>query len=697
MLESKLSIAASATARAVPFPVDFKDQSDDRLYRQVVFPGTVGTYRIRAKGKNLKTLSTVIRRAVETGIPIENVDGKRFRIKAVLSESIDGVSESYWLTMHHQDYADLIQDHNQYRVRGVTKQGWYTDWVYSELRDRENRLEIFQLLHDILDLAAMVYDDELETFLTTLVQDSFHAILFQEGSPLYALGLDSLEQVEHYLQEQIKTTSNQAIPGVDEKFVARIEGMMQHISSKLHESFKEMLCTTINEDSNILKRYQRQDVFTQSLSDLAGLLVQHYLEEAIEKVVQSTKIEVFLDNEENQQIYLEGHYNFDIKGELLRHSYTLMPEDRFFLNATSTVQLIAEPVARESMDYQMISSLRQSLLLFKKLVSETLEVHPSEEISKFLRMIMKDLYVPHLIVDQRLAEITIDLDDTRDKVQVDDAVVEYDLESEDGIFRTLLVRDMVKTLLLNDVHLRRSYEIELIDELIRLVTDRTALYINNHWIEYFDCISLMGEQFAAHYNAIFADQKEDIAFDLQDETDLLPDFSPSKNEVLSLLNGEILNISPTLTQSLSDHLNMKLDDLLYIRPWTQKQMLDELTFESFDSVSGRLDLISSLYDYFDIGPEERIEKHFDLVSSPSEYLQMTFSRNVSPTYLPHPKDSYGRDKQESCDILMLSDIKDKYELNGKERVLYALGEMSDTGWPLGKFKIGTNTLKGGTS
>ncbi|SFJ62290.1 hypothetical protein SAMN02799624_05218 [Paenibacillus sp. UNC496MF] len=693
MLESRLSIAVSATPQAVPFPVDFKDVSEDRLFRQVTFPGTTGTYRLRAEGQGLRIASSVIQRSVDTGIAMVDVDGKLFRIKAVLTEPVQGITESYWLTLHHDDYADVVQDHNQYRVRGVSENGWKTDWVYSELKDRDNRLEVFQLLHDVLDLVAMVHDDELEAFLTTLVEDTFHAILFQEGTPLYSIGFDSLESLTAYLQENLDMNSS-ALPGIDENFVSRVESAIRYVSTMLGQSLKESFSAGLNEDSQLIKMYREMDTFTQNPADFVGLLMEHYLADAIEKVVTAANIEVFLDNGENKQLYLEGRYNFDIKGELLRVSYDLMPEDRFFLNASSTVKLLTEPAFQEDLGVKMLDSTRETLTMFRELVQEVVDLSPGEEIMKYLRLLMKDLYLPHAIVDRRFAEVSVDLEDAKGPISQDDAVVQFDLETNGATIKSMFLKDMARAMIIGELKLETDFEAALLDELMRIMTDSVDFRTFHDVFEYFDGLALIGEQFATHYKMMSAERQEALDVTALDLSWLSLGLLKGAADSLSIQSCDVTRLQPDLANALFNHLDVQLGDTFAVAPSLRSLARDEQSMDMTDEAAARSDLSQQLHEYFGLAAGELADRRFDLAPGLQDSLQVAFSRLVNPTYLPHPKDDYGRDKGESKDVLIEPNLNDSFELNGKERVLYALGDVSETGSPIGKFKIGTNTLKG---
>jgi hypothetical protein len=752
MLESLQSMAVVGIAKAVPFPVDFKERTEDRIFKQVSFPGEKGTFRIRAVNTGLRTMSTVVQKTVNTGIRLENPDGKLFRVKAVLNRPFDevtGVTESHWLTLHHNDFSSAPQSHYQYRVRGVSINGIKSDWVYSEARDETNHLKIYAMLYDILDLITMIQDDELQAYLSVIVQDAFAHAVFKESAPLAQVHERPFENFEHYIREKLELYTGQY--PIDEKFVSGITSALQYVADALYQEFKESLLASPEEFTDFARVYKLYDKIQSNPDSIVTLIMQHFLEDTLDKVIQASNIEVLLDNGENQQVYLEGRYNLDIKNEILNRAMTVMPHDNFVFKANDTVQLLSQPIFHDFIDYSVVDETQQTLSMFKQELNELLEAEAAEELMMFIRMVVQEAFLPYAIAEQRLAQVAIDLKDTTEDYIIRDPIVQYDLTSDDFNQKILVAYDLVKDLISGDLPLRQSFEVRLLDQWINQMLTKKHLLLDYNFTEFLLVCAEIGERLSAQYSKLPYVQKESVVTELAEMqcTTLLDDIFETLESVdlqleeeSQLISDEWFHLLEEMKMILSE--NQILDSTLILKLNTQMEQIQVLVDDQSSSamvapikklsqqfeqlttrwgeniatssvnpnkpVSDELSLMAGMEKAF-VYPttsqqtkdqmlirlaDKLLEKVNKIPYAYGESKQVSIQSSINPTYIPHPHDVYGRYQLEKQDIFLTPMLNDKFVMSGNEEVNYALGDVSNTGWPIGKFILGTNTLKGVT-
>jgi len=694
MLESQFSMAATAVVKAMPFPVDFKEKSNDQLFKQVTFPGEDGTYRVRVVNAGYRDISTVQIKTVNTMISSNTLEGQRFRVKAVLSQPDLGVEESYWLTLKHHDYGE-VQEHNQYRVKGISLSGQQSEWVYSEVRESDNRLKIFELIHDVLDIATMLYDDELQLFVETAVKDAFKAMAIKEGSPIPSYVFNPNEKMKHVFQENVHTEFGH-LSALNETLLANLQDAMEYIIDQLVQDFKEEFVMTPVETSEFSKVYQLLDEYLHDKEDLVTFILEKFIEDRLDKIVQSSNLEVLLDNGENQEIYLEGTYHLDVKEEILHAAMSLMPTDRFVFNAKSTVQLLTEPVLYEKMDLSILENTRETLHAFKQELNELLHTYPMEEVSKYLRIVAQDIFMPYLAVEQRLADLSIDVQDKLDRMESNDAIVQYELTNEEQITRFMLIKDIAQDLIWGDIPTEMLYQQEIKDFFMSLLTDERCYQINKDLLETIEVFASMGEHASAHYKSFFASQHECISIDSSEEVNsTLASKIINKDSISVFVNDhQEINVKPSLMKRETFLLNLLDAGLIKkcFSPLLKEQHSINLHDESFIQFG----ILHRIRDYFALISQEYTNIYQGTYLKHIENKSIHLIDNIQPIYQPHLKDSFADKWKDKKDFLVDSYLNDHFELNGSDSVFYALGDVTQTGWPLGKFVLGFNTLKGVT-
>jgi hypothetical protein len=744
VLESLQSAAVIGIAKAVPFPVEFKDRTKDRLFKQVAFPSeTIGTYRIRAINTGLRTASVVTQKTVNTHLPLDSADGKLFRVKAVLAQPSQGVSESYWLTLHHNDFSHTIQDHNQYRLRGVTDKGWKSDWVYSEARDEENRLKIYEMIYDILDMVASIQDGDIQAFITMLVEDAFKIGALQESKPTAQVQLGAKEDLNHAYSESAIIQQDDLNRNPNDTLNMDLQVLADLYSKTLYKEFREELLASPQEFTKLFKTYKIEDDFRKNSGDIITLLLENFLEDRMDKVVESVNLQYEVDNGENKAIYLEGRYNFDIKSELLRSAYHLMPTDNFVMTVKSAVKLFTDPYFHDDVDYRVLDETIATLKSFKNTVHEWMDTDISEEILLFMRLLVQDVYLPYAVVDQRMAEIMVDLADRNEKLKVRDDVVEFDLDSPDNLIKHLVVRDLITGLALEDLGLTQDFQAYLADSLLNSMKGKIEALVDYGLEEFIMVLSEIGEKLrtdveklpiasrdALQMNAsewitthshLLKNREESAMVDIRDQ---IANASVIQDKQTAELNSiHLIDVSSVSFDSLirmKEQVILSTLDSLYsksmIYPQSIKEdenlLLSDQSHQDAIFIDGRtlesMDVQISDRTLSDRGLVQKVQEYFRVVAS-DDYTHHETPSHIAADqktvyakdeeyriYLMNLKDSLSQLKNESYEVALMADLKDTFVITGHESVLYALGDVSKDGWPIGQFILGTNTLKGGT-
>ncbi|QHW35673.1 hypothetical protein GZH47_32770 (plasmid) [Paenibacillus rhizovicinus] len=677
-------------AKAVPFPVDFKEQHNNRIFKHVSFPGEPGTYRIRAINNGLNTVSTIHQKSISTGIDATDIEGQRYRIKAVLSEPDTGISESYWLSTRHEDYVG-VQAFNQYRIRGISLEGWKSDWVYSEARDEANHIVVYEMLYDLLNIIEMIDDEKIEAFLQLMTSDAYQAVSHSEFVR-FIPSLEPDELLEHLISETFDSESDRSNV-VNESLVAQLKSSFDFIGKSLYSSFKEDFLADKREFADIMKMYRAYDRFQQKPSDIVSMVVEIFLEEYLENIVKASNIEVLLENDENKAIYLEGRYALDVKAEVLRAAYTLMPHDNFVFHANSTVKLLTEPIFREDVNYRIVQETKETLSVFASHLQEALGVTPSEELFFFMRMMFQEAYMPYMLMDQRIAEVMINLIDDADYISGSDGIIEYDVVEGDDVNKRMFLYDLAWNLILGDKDFRYDYEIGLMDKFLNHMTSKRHALVNYHFYEYVDALAEMGERFTLRYKEMPFTPSEQLSIGSKEQTARRFKTSSSVQEDTDLIASDSTKLAPSAAERLSDYMDVLLAEQLTNRSTPQETEHENFVVHYADVAATSDDLRGLVKEYYRILASERLGISPDLGASRSELFHVSANDLVSPQYKPHLWAKYNLHLKTSRDISVTTSLKDQFKLDGREKVLYALGDIS-AGWPIGHFILGTNTLKG---
>lgn len=706
------------------FPL-FKEAHEDRLFKHMTFFEDDPEVKLRvvAVDHNYKRHSeqTLNLKTVPTNLLIADPQVEVFRIKAVLSQEEHGVTESYWVTQKQLDGA-IASTHNQFRVRGVSDKNWRSDWVYSELRDFDSDLIVYNMIYDVLDLMLSVHDDEIDYLMDYIVSDTFAQII-QEMGPEFATSLDPEEFKITNIQELIESISSKQETNPKEQLSARLGEQFLALADEMKKEFRESVTSSPKEFADLYRVYKLVEQFKEKQTDFLQLLVEIFIEDKLEKIVKNTNIEVLLQNDEEMGIYLNSSYEFDIKAELIGAIYEASPDDHFVTTLNDAVQLISEPVFFEELVYSR-----------------------DEEVAKFLRMVLTELYVPMLAIDRHLVELETDLED-RHEQHMTSEVVEFTLIEEDYQIRHMIVADIIEAAIKGDLKPTNDYHAEFIDHILQFMNDsRKTLLIDYNLEEVIQVLLNVGESFRLAYTKEFGQAQEQtkvVPIDQMEFHSLHAGRSFKESYFATLQDSYSILNKVDFTRP-SDTKEVGLVDAITKEYQTFKSMMKEIVHTIIvDKISSQLDLTDEVKEVVASVLEDQLVHRFskkentlhdtisvlqldeatmegltrlltlkdattvhivDLIGSKytTEELEWQESKhagqedtyfNLFKHYLRHPNKFPILERKL---VELRHELHDSFLMDGHEEIHYAMGDM-DEGWPLGVFRLGVNTLKGEVS
>ncbi|MEB2276914.1 hypothetical protein LAV82_23120 [Bacillus sp. ILBB4] len=702
MLESLFSVQAVQPFLAQAFS-PFKEAHEDRLFKHITFFEEDSDLTIRLlpvdRENIIRSSSSVTQKSISTNNLIVNPQTEVFRIKAVLSEADHAVTESSWVTQKNMD-STFASSHNQYRLRGVTKENWKSDWVYSELRDFDNDLIVYNMIYDVLDLMLSVHDNQIDYLMDYIVSDTFIELM-GDMKPNFSYNLDYEENKAASMSDVMSFIKNKEDSNPRDELVSQLGEKFLFIANELKSQFKEVLTSSPEEFAQLYKVYKLIDQYQERKVDFMSLLVEIFLEDRLEKIVRSTNIEVLLQNDEEMSSYLNSSYEFDIKNELITAIYDASLNDGFVTNLNDAVELISEPVILEALRYSK-----------------------DESIERFLRMALSDLYVPMLAVDRHLLELEAAVEDKHEQ-SVQSSIVEFSLLEDDVEIKNMLLFDVVDAVIKTDLEPIKEYHAQIIDHIFKSMNDsRMKLLVDYNFDEVLTVTLNVAETFKSAYVKEFGHANENVHVQSSEglqhsETTSTRSFKESYLAALSDIhrmqsiasNDYVKELKATgILESITEQFSLfkeVLNEILEIgvgeeilkQPKIDSSILSELLNAlQLESISLDETQVKSkvkeylgaiLKEYADsnrITATDSFKEHFHSSKNDGYY-------NLFKHYLRNPNKFPLLDRK----LVELShNLRDIFLMDGTDQVHYAIGAM-DEGWPVGQFKLGINTLKGEVS
>lgn len=655
------------------FPV-YKETHRDRLFKHITFPESNDslTLRILPVNRNAVHEYNVIQKRVP--IDLSETDGKKpkLRLKAVLKNEDHGVLESYWVTEKSVKSA-TASTHNQFRIRSVAKSNYKSDWVYSEIRDDENDLIVYNMIYDILELLLSVQDDQIEYLLDHIVADTFKEVLYDRNDPDYEKMYSWDVLIEGTLEEKIHALVSNLPSDIHEDVKAGLEERILLFAHYLKTDFVETLTASPEEFAELYRSYEALDQYREQKTDFLGILLDIFLEEQYEELVQKSDLQVYIQNQEEIGIYLNGEYKFDIKNELIKHMFNLSFSDKFVTALNDAVQLLSEPIVYESLVYQQ-----------------------DEEVARFIKMAIADLYIPLETAKQEIL-LETDLEDEQ-LIDSNGRLLEIDFVDKDGNWlRNMLVYDILEAVIKGDLDITDDVYIEFIDKILERVVDhRLALSISYSFEEIVGVFSTIGERFRHAYNTLFGEMHDRKDVRVQDHVQFADDYIKlSFVETQKIVQEELASVLLDIKIGQLDETKVGLiDELIYQYGKFKEAIAERLNVQSIDSLS-----LQNLLNYTSLDEKEVLEIKDQLKSITSIHGSWTEEKKTSfeadhlalfKAYLLHPNKFR---LLETLDARIEFNPDDTFIFSPDDNAQYALGWTKD-GWPVGKFILGVNTLKG---
>ncbi len=683
------------------FPIRTHDPHNDRVFKHITFPADEDYehFRIQVINRNLESELIIAQKSITISLNESDKVAQAYRIKSVLSDQDHGVKESHWLSQKDA-ISSAVSSHNQYRMRGISTDGWKSDWIYSELKDMDNELIVYNMLYDIIDLIASVHDDQLDYMMDYIVKDTFIKLMSDQFPDSLSL-LDIEEAKAAGVQEVLQMVSKSEEIKSSEVLLTKIGEGFLSLLDVMKTEFKENVFSGYQEFSDLYQMYRLLDQYRNKNTDLATLILEIFLEDRFEKLIQKTNIEVLLKNEEETGIYIKDAMEFDVKKELIDSVYHSSPNDGFVTKLNDAVQLLSEPIVYEN-------------LVYKK----------DEQVEKFLRLALVEIYAPIVSADTRLLELESELEDVHGD-HIFSKLVEFAIINEGFEMRHMLLNDILRATIKGDLDLTVDYEAHIVDHLLNSLNDyNKSLLIDYHFDEMVDIFLEAGESFRYEYRKAFHENKESKQASLSEKMSSSNSYLkiPLREKFYSSLKSseELSKIKSSTTLSDNSHVSF-IDQAIALHTlfkesieeqtkthlrdsFVQDEVYSDLKWaESQQILSKDSFSVNEMIKYFQekesvvlSQQEKHLLKLIHLNSKESEDIQVGLNflyYNLFKHSLRSPNRFPMLDKYS---VSIMPNLNDLFIMDVEDVVSYGLGSM-DEDWTLGVFRLGRNTLKGEVS
>ncbi|MGG1453531.1 hypothetical protein ABE325_21725 [Bacillus licheniformis] len=658
------------------FPL-YKKVLDERIFRHITFLEDNPNLKVRLKtvdhnGRSPSETSIITQKSMS--IKIGQLDTELFRIKTVLSEEDHGVTDSYWVS-ERQISPSPATSFNQYRLRGVSKEGLKSDWVYSNIKDDNNDAIIYNMLYDVLDIMLNTYDDQMDLLLDHMISDTFLELM-KEMNPNLFKNIDPNERQQLSMDEILVAFSDVLKTDTDEKILSHLGEKFLLLGTFLKKEFKEKILSSSEEFAELYRVYKAVDQYQERNTDFLALLVEIFLEDRYEQLEQNINVEALLHNDEEMGVFLKGSFDFDIKSELIAAACNASLDDHFVSGINDAVELLSEPLFYEQLVYGK-----------------------DEEVVKFIRMAMKDLYAPMLAVEHQIVTLESELYDHH-RQEKNDYAAGYNLTDDDGYeIRNMIFFDFVEALIKGDLEIENDFHLMFIDSIIHRKSDiRKSIILDYGFEELMKVFFNIGETFRQSYSLLLNKTNEKLAVNTIEESKLI---QKNKGKTFNESYTSVLNeMHDILSVIISDNIQEKKDIHIFDEITEQYVVFKKVISDLIGvSIKDHLNT-SELKSYFDLIQGKNLQfkdlvnkdniTQEKVIKETASLRQEELYYNLFKHYLRNPNKFPILDKR----FIQLShELKDYLLGDWNDEVQYALGDM-DNGWTLGIFKLGVNTLKG---
>lgn len=685
MLESLFSkqVAQPFTLHEVPIDTTYR-KVQDNLFRQATLNTDSDNVRLRIIDHNYMEHDVVYLKHIPLEMPHTKV-----RIRAIAEENEFSIDSSSWVYFDEYE-AQQATGYNQYRVRGFTPDGLQSKWTYSSIRDKDNDEILFNLLQDFLDVALSAYDNEIEYFMEYILGDYFTKEIRDHLPQAFRELLIDEERRYGYKELVDLLESHNAL--VEDEQLIRIKETFDLIHGQLSIEFVEMIKMNPIEFSELIRLHKVSDEYELHARDYADALVYMFLEETLKNIVQKTSMEVILKNDEKTEVLLRSFFDFQVDSELVQEAYEASFSDAFTTLIQDAVQLLTDPSFLDSYHYGK-----------------------EEEREMEMRMQLKGAWTSRTVLDQILSELEIDLMDRHD-MHISGGVVQLVEFFEGYQVSHELLHDFIDVLL--DDSVEGLYEVSFKETLRKIFHEkRINLFLSyypeeiiSYLIDTKVALETISLESNTHQETLLVQVLEQSIGDITTDIHTFAYILKAKlSEKMLLEQKEIENIKEavsvlTLEQVVRDFKTFyaTTSELLELRMTEEATTDSQVTRQLSEKlIIGREDRViqemmkqaTYITDWSVITFDEYLQQVSGSKRSLSEEMYAKLKDDFDNLFFINPKSNALLFLVEHLAIEHGTDIRDMYILDVTEKINYALGRM-DTGWPVGKFRLGVNTLIG---
>lgn len=329
-----------------------------------------GKMRIRTIREDGATISVLAFKNEELDVDLFDT----IRIRAVLKENDYFIPYSEWV---NYDYLgdDTAEEVNQFRIRGVSKEHLRSQWVYSNIRNKDNEEILFKLLHDFLDVTLNVYDTEIDVVTDFVLGDQI-VMLIKEHAPEMYNALELNEEMKYRLSELLAMNESYTPNTLEEEMLTHLLETFSMELGAFNQTISEYFYASIEEFSILMQSFKFTDQLDFVLTDREKITdIIAALEDSYEKIVKQSNLEVFLSNDSNSSVFLASCFKMDVKAESISEYFKISFSDAVVSTIQSTVQLlvsqevsdIADAVIKDVPYTEFLGYMSDVLPMFKLL------------------------------------------------------------------------------------------------------------------------------------------------------------------------------------------------------------------------------------------------------------------------------------------------------------------------------------------
>lgn len=731
-----------------PFPNGYIDTGyEDKLFKHVLFntQSSPSKFRIKSIGHDWTEIFEVNTRNVEIPLSDWNFTKDKFRIKSVLSKSDNGILESRWVEQK------LLGENrkrklNQFRVRSITEEGLRSKWVYSEIKDDEDDLVVFQLLHDILDVMSIAHEQDFTAIIETSLSDILIGLL--NGSKMsdirWLKTLDIKEETRYLLEESVSASGMGQHQIQLLKSIGTNESIINEIMRD-YLKFQEEREIKINEAVSLVSKYFKKNLIEQKkfskeeialhaklykLKDVSNMdvldgMLEHIflitIEDAYEKAIADSNLVALLQNDEEILSILTDMYTIEAESSLTELFNDVEFVDDFVTFFSDGLKLVLEPNFNEDKISKVFEEAVPTLLL-----------------------IYKDVFIPLSKLETTMADLFSELDDDATELynkinsSFNNIKLEYYDENtnETSWLTEEYLVEIFEYLLITDGEVENQINPNLFSIVIgAMKKDYLKMFITFDPVEAIEYITGIVENLKISGSKLNDMSLEEYHLNWSEQTSTLDLISEgSIEDTRKLTNKEdVLLTNKTIPKSADNIKRLFRQESYQIMDLTNfKKILENYTLLILEGhtiqdifsnkelfADYNLKVLEDTKSITTMNEKELVASHYVAIihtlitNDTKKYLNREFdipayvSYHVDMLYKQNLKDKYTgpfvrRENNEEYELANMFPNFYRYDdyfnviWNMKEDIHVHLGELELTGknFPIGYFVLGTNTLTG---